>query len=155
MCSFRAHRRARRPLQVSYLPVPGGHIKLAERFVNKPLSLAMGWNYWYNWTIILPAEIAAAAVLISFWSDASPAIWMTVCLVVVVAINMLGARAYGECEFWFASIKILCIVGLIIMSFAISVGAGDDGMVGFRYWRNPGVFVQYAGIAGAFGRFLG
>lgn len=34
---------------VSYLPIPGGHIKLAERFVNPAFSFVMGWNYWYNW----------------------------------------------------------------------------------------------------------
>ena len=37
---------------VAYLPIPGGHIRLAERFVNPALSFAMGWNYWYNWTIV-------------------------------------------------------------------------------------------------------
>ena len=53
---------------VAYLPIPGGHIKLAERFVDPALSFTMGWNYWYNWTIILPAELSAAAVLINFWN---------------------------------------------------------------------------------------
>jgi len=33
---------------IAYLPIPGGHIKLAERFVD-PESFTMGWNYWYNW----------------------------------------------------------------------------------------------------------
>lgn len=37
---------------VSYLPIPGGHIKLAERFVNPAFSFAMGWNYWYNWCVL-------------------------------------------------------------------------------------------------------
>lgn len=37
---------------IAYLPIPGGHIKLAGRFVNPALSFTMGWNYWYNWTII-------------------------------------------------------------------------------------------------------
>lgn len=32
---------------VAYLPIPGGHIKLAERFVDPALSFTMGWNYWY------------------------------------------------------------------------------------------------------------
>lgn len=54
---------------VAYLPIPGGHIKLAERFVDPALSFTMGWNYWYNWTIILPAELSAAAVLINFWNQ--------------------------------------------------------------------------------------
>ena len=52
---------------IAYLPIPGGHIKLAERFVDPALSFTMGWNYWYNWTIVLPAELSAAAVLLSFW----------------------------------------------------------------------------------------
>lgn len=32
----------------------------------------------------------------------------------VVAINMLGAGVYGECEFIFASIKVITITGLIV-----------------------------------------
>lgn len=141
---------------LSYLPVPGGHIKLAHRFVSPAMSFAMGWNYWYNWTIVLPAELSAAAVLCSFWSDASPAIFISACLVVVIAINLLGARGYGEAEFWFASIKILTIVGLIILSFLIDVGAvGKQGRLGFQYWKNPGAFVQYNDIPGSLGQFLG
>ncbi|GAK67381.1 amino acid permease [Moesziomyces antarcticus] len=140
---------------ISYLPVPGGHIKLSERFVGKPLSFAMGWNYWYNWVIVLPAELSAAAVLMSYWSDANPAIWISVFLVLVVAINLLGTRAYGEAEFWFASIKIITIVGLIILSICIDLGVGKQGRLGFRYWKNPGPFVQYNKIEGSLGRFLG
>jgi len=35
---------------------------------------------------------SAAAILIGYWNDVvSPAVWITVCMVVVVAINMLGA----------------------------------------------------------------
>lgn len=111
---------------VAHLPVAGGHITLARRFVTPALGFAMGWNYWvrldeacsrdtdfdtlarvqYNWVIVLPAELNAAAVLISYWSSANPAIWITVCLVVAVLINLGGARAYGEAEFWFAIIKV-------------------------------------------------
>ncbi|KAJ3506059.1 hypothetical protein NLJ89_g7085 [Agrocybe chaxingu] len=142
---------------IAYLPIPGGHIKLAERFVDPALSFTMGWNYWYNWTIILPAELSAAAVLIGYWDqDTNPAVWITVCLIVVVFINMLGAGAYGEAEFIFASIKVITIVGLIILGIILDLGGGPNrDRLGFRYWKNPGPFVQYAGIAGAKGRFLG
>lgn len=142
---------------ISYLPVQGGHIKLAERFVDPSLSFAMGWNYWYNWLIILPAEISAAAVLINYWNQSvNNAVWMTMCLVVVVIINFLGAGAFGEAEFWFASIKVLTIVGLIILGIIISAGGGPEGdPIGFKYWNDPGAFVQYHGIAGTTGRFLG
>ncbi|PWN25795.1 putative general amino acid permease [Jaminaea rosea] len=140
---------------ISQYPVPGGHLKLAERLVGKPFSLAVGWNYWYNWTIILPAELSAAAVLMTFWTDKNPAIWISIFLVLVVAINCAGTRVYGEAEFWFASIKVITIVGLIILSICIDLGAGDQGRLGFRYWKNPGPFAQYLEIAGSWGRFLG
>jgi len=52
---------------LSYLPIPGGHITLAGRFVDPAFSFSMGWNYWYSWVITLPAELSAAAVLINFW----------------------------------------------------------------------------------------
>ncbi|WVQ80549.1 hypothetical protein IAT38_002654 [Cryptococcus sp. DSM 104549] len=142
---------------ISFLPIPGGHIKLAERFVDPALAFTMGWNYWYNWTIILPAELSAAAVLINLWNDTiNNALWISICLIVVVVINLFGAGVYGECEFWFASIKVLTIVGLIILGIIITAGGGPDHKsIGFQYWRNPGPFVQYADIPGSLGRFLG
>ncbi|WWC88831.1 uncharacterized protein L201_003745 [Kwoniella dendrophila CBS 6074] len=142
---------------ISFLPIPGGHIALAARFVDPALSFTMGWNYWYNWTIILPAELSAAAVLINLWNHTiNNALWISLCLIVVVVINFFGAGVYGECEFWFASIKVLTIVGLIILGIIITAGGGPDHKkTGFEYWRNPGAFVEYAGIKGSLGKFLG
>ncbi|KAG8219965.1 amino acid permease [Butyriboletus roseoflavus] len=156
---------------IAYLPIAGGHITLSERFVNPALSFAMGWNYWYNWTII--AELSAAALLIDYWHpNVNNAVWVMMCIVVVVTINMLGAGAYGEAEFYFAwvishprlfpliipllsSIKVLTISGLIILGIIIDLGGGPNhDRIGFRYWKNPGAFVQFQGITGAKGRFL-
>ncbi|KAI8065915.1 amino acid permease, partial [Gongronella butleri] len=136
---------------VAYLPIPGGHIKLAERFVSPAFSFAMGWNYWYNWTIVLPTELSAAAVLVNYWigpERVNNAAWISIFLVVVVGINFFGARAYGEAEFWFASIKILTIID------AGGVPTNPT-VIGVSYWQNPGPWVQYEGIPGALGRFLG
>ncbi|KAF7331870.1 Amino acid permease [Mycena kentingensis (nom. inval.)] len=140
---------------VAFLPIQGGHITLAKRFVDAALSFTMGWNYWYNWTIVLPAEISAAAILINFWNKTvNNAVWMTIVLLVVVGINMCGAGAYGEAEF--CSIKVLTITGLIIFGIIIDLGGGPNhDRIGFRYWKNPGPFVQYNDIPGALGRFLG
>ncbi|KIK41815.1 hypothetical protein CY34DRAFT_59698, partial [Suillus luteus UH-Slu-Lm8-n1] len=150
---------------VAFLPIPGGHIKLAERFVDPAFSFTLGWNYWYSWMIssrlltfvIIPAEIAAAALLINYWNNTvNNSVWVIMCFVVVVTINMLGAGAYGEAEFVFASIKVITITGLIILGIVIDLGGGPNhDRIGFRYWKNPGPFVQYNGIGGAKGRFLG
>jgi yeast amino acid transporter len=105
---------------IAYLPIPGGHISLADRFVDSALSFTMGWGYWYaigsnfcsypadmplrcNCAVILPAELSAAAVLIGYWNhNINPDVWIAVTLVVTITINMLGAGAYGETEFIFA-----------------------------------------------------
>ncbi|KAL1694763.1 amino acid permease/ SLC12A domain-containing protein [Schizophyllum commune] len=144
---------------IAYLPIAGGHIKLAERFVDPALSFTMGWNYWYNWTILLPAELSASAILMNYWvspEKVNNAVWITMCLVVVVFINFLGAGAYGEAEFIFASIKVITIVGLIILGIVIDLGGGPNhDRLGFRYWKDPGPFAQYHDIQGAKGQFLG
>ncbi|KAM0755400.1 amino acid transporter [Meredithblackwellia eburnea MCA 4105] len=142
---------------VSHLPLPGGHITLAARFVDPALSFTMGWNYTYNWIIVLPAELSAAAVLISYWDKTTNAgVYIAVCYVVTVAINACGTRVYGEMEFWFCIIKVLTIVGLIFAGLLIDWGVGPTGhYIGNANWKNPGPFVQYNGIPGAKGRFLG
>ena len=77
---------------VVYLPIEGGHIKLAERFVDPAFSFAMGWNYWYNWVIVLPAELSVPAVFISYWNEMiNPAVWVSMFWVIIVCINLLGA----------------------------------------------------------------
>lgn len=139
------------------LPVPGGQVTLSGRFIDPAMAFAMGWNYWYSWTITLPAELSAAAVLINYWNDdINNAAWITVTGVVVIVINFLGTRAFGECEFWFASIKVVTIIGLIILGLVLDLGGGPThDRLGFRYWHNPGALTQYHDIPGATGRFAG
>ncbi|KAK0440805.1 amino acid permease [Armillaria borealis] len=142
---------------IAFLPLPGGHIKMAERFVGPALSFTVGWNAWYNWTIGVPAELSAAAVLVNYWdSDTNNAAWISMCLGVAVIINLFGAGVYGEAEFIFASIKVITIVGLIILGVVLDLGGGPNhDRLGFRYWKSPGPFVNYQDIPGAKGRFLG
>ncbi|KAI0743850.1 amino acid permease [Daedaleopsis nitida] len=141
----------------AFLPIPGGHLTFAERFVGAPWSFAMGWLYWYNWCVGLPTELSAASVVISYWDKTtSPAVWITMCLVVVITINVFGAGAYGEVEFIFASIKVITICGLLILGLVLDLGGGPThDRIGFRYWKSPGPFVQYDNIEGTKGRFLG
>ena len=75
-------------------------------------------------------------------------------------------------DFLHSSIKVITITGLIILGIIldlggkygafcsllvtqINLGGPDHDRLGFRYWKNPGPFVQFNGIAGAKGRFLG
>lgn len=62
----------------------------------------------------------------------------------------------GEIEFIFASLKIMLVIGINIMALVVTCGGGPDHKsIGFQYWRNPGPFVQFLGISGSLGQFLG
>ncbi|OZJ02700.1 hypothetical protein BZG36_04603, partial [Bifiguratus adelaidae] len=146
---------------IAYLPIAGGHISLAARIVDPALSFTMGWNYFYNWAIVLPAELSAAAVLVGYWTQnmenpINNGAWIAICFVIVCAINFAGSGTYGEAEFWFASIKILTIIGLIILGIILVAGGGPDhNAIGGQYWQNPGPFVNFMGPPGAWSQFLG
>ncbi|TYJ54809.1 hypothetical protein B9479_004480 [Cryptococcus floricola] len=141
-------------------PVSGAFTHYAARFVDPSLGFALGFNYWYSYAITIPTEIVAATIVISYWdADTNAAVYITVCLVMIWAINFLGAKAYGEAEFWFSSIKVITIVGLIILGIVLMCGGGPShDAIGFRYWRNPGAFNQISAgdgvIGGRWGQFL-
>lgn len=78
-------------------------------------------------------------------STTHPAAYMSVFLVLILAVNFLGARVFGELEFWFSSLKVIAIVGLIILGVVLMAGGGPNhDPIGFRYWRNPGKFQAHA-----------
>ncbi len=96
--------------------------------------------------------------MIQFWNDAADinvAVWISIIILVVVALNMFTVSIYGEAEFIFASIKIVTIAGLIIFAFIIDLGGGPTrDRLGFRYWKSPGAMKAYL-ADGNTGRFLG
>ncbi|KAI9352316.1 amino acid permease [Zopfochytrium polystomum] len=140
----------------AFLPLPGGHLTLAKRFFDPSLSFALGWNYFYTWAMILPAELSAASLLVHYWTTSvNDAVWISIFLVVVIGINFMSSGVYGEFEFWFASIKIIAITVLIITGIIITCGGGPNHeAIGFKYWSNPGPFAEYI-ATGTWGQFLG
>ncbi|KAK4948492.1 hypothetical protein LTR10_013026 [Elasticomyces elasticus] len=138
------------------VPLSGGIVRHCEYFFDPALSFANGWNQVYNFMVSLPAEITAAAVIVNFWSTINNAVWITLFGLLLVAANIFLVRIYGELEFAFATLKIMLIVGLNLMALVLVCGGGPDGeVIGGRYWHNPGPFVEYLGISGSLGHFLG
>ncbi|KAH8648688.1 amino acid permease [Xylariales sp. PMI_506] len=138
------------------VPLSGGIVRYCEVFVDPALAFANGWNAVYAGVLGIPAEIVAAATLIQFWVTVSNAIWITVFGLLMSASSLVFVRFYGELEFGFASLKILLIIIVDIMAIVIAAGgAPNHTATGFSYWRDPGPMVQYLGIPGPLGRFLG
>ncbi|GJN73393.1 hypothetical protein PLICBS_007471 [Purpureocillium lilacinum] len=138
------------------LPVTGAFVRHAEFLVDPAWGFAVGWNLVYGNLLSIPSEITAICVLIEFWHpDVSPAVFIVCFIVVTVAVGFAFVRVFGEVEFFFALLKILLVVFLIILGLVIDLG-GVPGTpaVYFRYWRDPGPFVEYI-APGNWGKFLG
>lgn len=65
-------------------PVSGGFYTLAGRFLDPSFAFAMGWNYVFQWAIVLPLEITVAGTTVNYWTDKVPiAGWITVFWIVI------------------------------------------------------------------------
>ncbi|KAM0820869.1 putative Amino acid permease/ SLC12A domain-containing protein [Seiridium cardinale] len=126
----------------AYLPVPGASIPYyATRFVSPSLGFALGWLYWWTWGIAVAYEVTAASVVINYWPNQVPeAVWITIMLVVIIALNCMPVKWYAEGEFWFASIKVFTIIGLLVLSVVLFFGGGPNHTrLGFWYWQQDPV----------------
>lgn len=95
-------------------------------------------------------------MLVSYWSDISPAVVISISLALILSINLLNVRFFGETEVIGGTIKVLCFLGLILVSLVITAGgAPSHDPIGFRYWNTPGPWTNYNGITGPTGHFLG
>ncbi|ODQ77090.1 hypothetical protein BABINDRAFT_163824 [Babjeviella inositovora NRRL Y-12698] len=124
-------------------PVSGAFSAHASRFVDASWAFAVGWNYLILWLVVLPLELVAASMTITYWNPGvSNAVWVAIFYVMIMFINMFGVRGYGEAEFVFSLIKVVAIIGFIILGVVLICGGGpsDDGYIGGRYWQHPGAF---------------
>lgn len=140
----------------TFLPVRGGSMsRYGRRFVSQSLGFAMGWLYVYSFAVLVPFELTACTILIGFWKPGiNSAIWITILLVLLVALNVLPVRFYGEAEFFFSGVKLATIIGLILLSFILFWGGGPDrNMLGFHYWKDPGAAKSFI-LEGDTGRLV-
>ncbi|KAH7070247.1 amino acid permease [Paraphoma chrysanthemicola] len=142
---------------VSFMPNARGFGGYGTRFVDPALGFATGYVYFCKYLIATPNQLSALALIMKYWvgDRISPAVFITVALVLIVLINSIGVRAFGELEFWLSSLKVIIMVGIIILLFVLAVGGGPTGdRPGFRYWNDPGAFAEYK-VRGPEGRLLG
>ncbi|KAH6643599.1 histidine permease [Boeremia exigua] len=141
----------------TYLPIAGAFTQYASRFIDPSLGFAMGWIYWFSWSITYALELSAAGLIIQWWNqDLNIAIFITIFWVPITAVNFLPVDIFGEFEFWFASIKVVALFGFWIFAIIMNAGGvGSQGYIGFKYWDSPGAFAPYLADSVAVGKFVG
>ena len=53
----------------TYLPIAGAFTQYASRFVDPSLGFAMGWIYWFSWSITYALELSAAGLIVQWWNQ--------------------------------------------------------------------------------------
>lgn len=138
----------------TYMPISGSFGAYATRFVDPALGFALGWNYWYNWAITIATEMVAGSLIMKYWFPNVPGvIWSVIFLALIVGLNLLSTKAYGESEFWFASIKVVTVIIFIVVGVLMIVGIMGGETIGFKnIFSNGGPFV--GGVKSIFSIFL-
>jgi L-asparagine transporter-like permease len=102
---------------VVHEPNFGAYSHYAYKYVGDYLGFISGWFAWFEYTIVCMLEVTAVAVFLDYWLPWIPH-WVTIAVILSLffAINMLNVRVFGEFEFWFAGIKVVTIILMILFS---------------------------------------
>lgn len=67
---------------VCYMPVSGSFIRMAGRWVDEALGFLAGWNFFLYEAILIPFEITALNLVLTFWTDKIPV--AAICIAVII-----------------------------------------------------------------------
>lgn len=111
------------------MPVSGSFQSYASRFISPGAGFTTGWLYWINWAICIAADFTAAGIIMNNWfPQIAIWIWCGVFATILALLNIISVRAYGEAEFWFASIKVTAILAFIIAGCGLIFGFSGNAV---------------------------
>ena len=89
-----------------------------------------GWTYWFCWIVTGMADVVAITGYTQYWWP-DIALWIpgALTILLLLGLNLVAVRLFGELEFWFAIIKLVAITALILVGavMVISRFQSPDG----------------------------
>lgn len=119
-------------------------VDFVRDYLGDMAAFVTGWTYWFCWISIAMADLTAVGLYTQYWFPSVPQ-WMPglIALVILLCMNLATVKLFGEMEFWFALIKIIAIISLIVIGiFMIVKGfSTDSGAASFtNLWGYDGMF---------------
>ena len=125
-------------------PGTGSFADYATEYVHPIAGYMAEWANVFEYIVVGMSEVVAATEYLKFWWPNVSAFWSGVIIIAfLVFANLVSAKAYGTLEFWFAMIKVITIILMIILGFSIILfGFGNHGHpIGFsNLWSHGGFF---------------
>ena len=116
----------------------------------------VGWTYWICWIIIGIADLVAISGYVKYWAPDIPLfIPALLTIVLFLVLNLVAVRLFGELEFWFALIKVvaiiaLVVIGIVLVAIAFRSPNGDTASLA-NLWNDGGMFPNgFIGFLGGF-----
>ncbi|EGQ2799896.1 amino acid permease, partial [Staphylococcus pseudintermedius] len=110
-------------------PSTGSFANFATDYIHPVAGYVTAWANIFQWIVVGMSEVIAVGAYMKFWFPELPT-WIPGLIVIVLltAANAVSVKAFGEFEFWFAMIKIVTIILMIIAGFGlIFFGIGNGG----------------------------
>ncbi|RAS79590.1 amino acid permease [Priestia endophytica] len=119
-------------------------VDFVQDYLGNMAAFITGWTYWFCWISIAMADLTAIGLYTQYWFPSVPQ-WVPglIALVILLIMNLATVKLFGEMEFWFALIKVIAILALIVIGlFMILKGfSTDSGPTTFaNLWNHGGMF---------------
>jgi L-asparagine permease len=128
---------------VLHRPSSGSFVSYAREFFGEKVAFAAGWMYFLNWAMTGIVDTTAIAHYCHYWKAFHVIPQWTlalVALVVVLSMNLISVKVFGELEFWASLIKVLALVTFLIVGTVFLAGRfkvdGQD--TGVSLWSSHG-----------------
>ncbi|QWF83127.1 amino acid permease [Amycolatopsis sp. CA-230715] len=119
---------------ILHRPSSGAFVSYAREFMGEKGAYVAGWMHFLNWSTTGIADITAIALYAHFWSFFTPIpqwVLALIALAIVLTLNLVSVKLFGEMEFWFAIIKVAALVVFMVIGIVLLVTQHPiDGVAG-------------------------
>ncbi|SNT05887.1 amino acid/polyamine/organocation transporter, APC superfamily [Bacillus sp. OK838] len=125
-------------------PSTGSFATFGYKYIHPLAGYMTAWSNWFQWVIVGMAEIIAVGTYMQYWYPDLPA-WIPglIAMVILGAANLISVKSFGEIEFWFALIKIVTIILMIVAGVGLiffGIGNGGEALGLSNLWEHGGLF---------------
>ncbi len=125
-------------------PTTGSFADYATNFIHPVAGWLTAWSNIFQFIVVGISEIIAVGAYLDYWWPSIPH-WVSgvIAIVLLALANLTSVKAYGALEFYFALIKVVTIIVMIILGLlVIFLGLGNNWQpVGLsNLWSHGGFF---------------
>ncbi|QBP17650.1 amino acid permease [Acetilactobacillus jinshanensis] len=110
-------------------PVEGSFAQFANMYMHPVFGYLTAWANIFQYVVVGMSEVIAIGTYMHFWWPNLPG-WIPglIAILFLCAANLTSVGAFGELEYWFALIKVVTIILMLVAGFGLIVFGIGNGM---------------------------